>query len=83
VLARAAAGEIAAMDYATLKTALSLNNVENYSRAQLKTYFDTLYSPAGGGGGGLTGEPHTAILTEISTRASRPIRCGLATAPTA
>jgi hypothetical protein len=61
------AGEVASIDYATLKADLALNNVDNYSRAQLKTYFDSLYEPAGGGGGGLTGEPHTAILTDIST----------------
>lgn len=68
ILGRRVGGEVASIDYATLKTDLGLNNVENYSRAQLKTYFDSVYAPAGGGGGGgLTGEPHTAILTEIST----------------
>lgn len=68
MLGRRAGGEIDDISLATLKTDLALNNVDNYSRAQLKTYFDALYAPAGGGGGGgLAGEPHTAILTEIST----------------
>jgi hypothetical protein len=68
LLGRRAGGEIDDITLATLKTDLALNNVENYSRAQLKTYFDSLYAPVGGGGGGgPAGEPHTAILTEIST----------------
>jgi hypothetical protein len=41
ILGRRVAGEVASIDYATLKADLGLNNVDNYSRAQLKTYFDT------------------------------------------
>ena len=68
VFGRRATGEITAMDYATLKTDLALNNVENYSRAQLKTYFDTLYAPVGSGGGGtISGQPADDTLTAVAT----------------
>lgn len=70
VLGRRAGGEIDDISLATLKTDLALNNVENYSRAQLQTYFDTLYEPVGGGGGGGGGptyQPLNDMLTELAT----------------
>lgn len=62
ILGRRTGAEIAAISLATLKTDLGLNNVENYSRAQLKTYFDTIYT----GSGTVTGQPPHPLLTEIS-----------------
>lgn len=69
VLGRRAGGEIEDILLATLKTDLALDHVENYSRAELETYFDTLYEPLGGGGGGDPGagyQPLHAMLTELS-----------------
>jgi hypothetical protein len=66
VLGRRATGEIDDVPYATLKTDLALNNVDNYSRAQLKIYFDTLYTPVGGSGGVISGQPLDATLTEVA-----------------
>lgn len=84
VLGRRATGEIGFYDYATLKNDLALNNVENYSRAQLKTYFDTLYSPVGSGGGGtISGQPLDATLTAVATTGINANQLWVGTGPDA
>jgi hypothetical protein len=64
LLGRRAGGEIAAINLATLKTDLGLNNVDNFSRAQLETYFNTKYGTLGGEGP--VGQPVNDLLTDIS-----------------